>query len=463
MWLTILVVCLFNLLSTALYIISSFGNAILMQLCWQICSTGNKSICSGNIAEAVFYISISTGISAPIQLYTLWNSINWPIAINLTLSQLVGGFIGTSLLFIVQSVWMVRSLGIFFSLLAVQYIVKEAQLLGQSKFEHDNNIISVVVVQNKNDNKNNNNMNMNEDDEELVSTNNEIIAISPTAHSISISSSSSSSIISTTTTTTLNTTTNITSSISYYFNKEIIIKYTIIWSVGLCAGLLGGLFGTPGPPLMLYVTRSSMSKNEVRATLAVSYTFGTYERLIMMSLSSNSPINFVSMNTLYSFIGILFTCLIGRVIGEYLGKYVNENIFRRIIMGILIFGSTTMITSGISLNYQLIAYLIFTIIYCLIGFIVYYMTKSNVKTLSISSISSLSNYNKLSTQNNKYNNSNSNKITKIDQNNHQNLDNEQKQILEFEEQIENKQIEKSNYFHILVNKLYSYEYFHERF
>ena len=87
MFVVIIVICLINLLSTVLYIISSFGNAILIQLSWQICGKINSLICSGNVVDAVFYISISTGISAPLQVYSMWSSINWPIAINLTINH----------------------------------------------------------------------------------------------------------------------------------------------------------------------------------------------------------------------------------------------------------------------------------------------------------------------------------------------------------------------------------------
>ena len=183
---------------------------------------------------------------------------------------------------------------------------------------------------------------------------------------------------------------------------------------------------------MIYVTKSSMLKNEVRGTLAVSYSFGTYERLLMMFFSSNSPINFLTYQTLYSFIGIVITCLIGRLIGEIIGKYVNESIFRRIIMGILIFGSTIMMTSGISIEYQLITYFIITLFYCLIGGFVYYTTISNI-SFSFSSLRR--SIRQLS----------SHRYERDEMN-----------------QLENRN-NQWNYFHNIVNRFNSYEYFHERF
>lgn len=443
MWYTILVVCLINLLSTSLYIISSFGNAILMELVWQICSKCSQLVCSGNIPQIVFYISISTGISAPLQLYYLNKYINWNIAIQLTISQLLGGYIGITLLFIIKSIWMVRCLGIFFSLLSIEYIIKEGQLIGKLKKKKIINQ-DIEIIDNKIDDKNN----KNEEDVMVIESINPSI-ITPS--------------INTTTNTIPNTNTLLSLSRnfnSFYITKTTFIKYLTIWGVGLCAGLLGGLFGTPGPPLMLYVTRSSLSKNEIRATLAVSYTSATYERLLMMLLSSNSPIHFISYNSLYSFLGILVTCLIGRYIGEYLGKYVDESIFRRIIMGILIFGSTTMMTSGITLEYQLMFCLIFAIFYIVIGSIVYYMTIHNI-TLSLSS---LKNYKIISKQNttttNTHNLNNSNDLK-----NNNNSDNQQEQEqekLQDQQEESQKNRNKWNYFHIFVNRLNSYEYFHER-
>jgi uncharacterized membrane protein YfcA len=337
MWATVAVVTLLNLLSTILYILSSFGNAIFLQLGWQICAAASHLVCSGEVAEAVFYISLSSAVSAPLQVYSLWSSINWPIAFHLTLAQLCGGFVGMSLLFIVTSVWMVRSLGILFGFVAVQYILKESSSIASKKlldlppsFPPE----SSIEVQTEN------------------------ALVEQTNLEIAAASDSSSRPLAVATPT--------NSSTSHWTAHPL-----TVWAVGLSAGLLGGLFGTPGPPLMLYVTKSTLTKDQVRGTVAVSYTFLTIERLLMMLLLPNSPIDLLTLRSLFAFIGIVVSSLTGGFIGRALNKHVDEVLFRRIIMAILSFGSVTMMTSGLPLMPRLLAYVLLMTLYILIGYLFY--------------------------------------------------------------------------------------------
>lgn len=354
MWETVLVITLLNLLSTILYILSSFGNAIFLQLGWQICATCNMIICSGQVSEAVFYISISSLISSPLQVYSMWKSINWPIAINLTISQLCGGFIGISLLFIVTSVWMVRCLGILFGFVAIQYILKECVEIVKKRIKAisppppvsadlEEKHVCNDIPEDQKDN----------------------VTVSPFS---TITSSQESKGLSTSSVPT----DVIPQQQSSRSNSRLTLRSgLLVWAVGLSAGLLGGLFGTPGPPLMIYVTRSSMTKDEVRGTIAVSYVFLTIERLLMISLLPNSTVHVFSTSSLYAVIGIFCSSITGRYIGNFLSKYVDEVLFRRIIMGILSFGSITMMTSGIDLIYRLVAYVVIMSFYGLIGYLTY--------------------------------------------------------------------------------------------
>jgi uncharacterized membrane protein YfcA len=333
MWGTLAVVALLNLLSTILYILSSFGNAILLQLGWQICAALDHLVCSGEVAEAVFYISLSSAVSAPLQVYSMWSSINWTIALHLTLSQLCGGFVGMSLLFVVTSVWMVRSLGVLFGFVAIQYIFKESLSVASKR------LIALPPPAPLSP----------------LETCNEIhLAHLEIAVATDDPSPAPALVIA-----------------PHPSRTHWTTHPLVVWLVGLSAGLLGGLFGTPGPPLMLYVTKSTMTKDEVRGTLAVSYTFLTAERLLMMLLLPNSPIDLITLRSFFAFIGIVLTSLAGRSIGQALNKHVDEILFRRIIMAILSFGSVTMMTSGLPLLPRLVAYVLLMALYGLVGYLVY--------------------------------------------------------------------------------------------
>jgi uncharacterized membrane protein YfcA len=370
MWATIVVITALNLFSTILYILSSFGNAIFLQLGWQICATCNDLICSGAVAEAVFYISLSTLTSAPLQVYSMWSSINWKMATHLTMAQLVGGYVGITLLFIVKSVWMVRSLGILFSIVAIQYILKEASAIAAQKFavsiEKGNRIESALrnddlpatpvpsVLPQQPEQGGDENLNPLQEMEIIPSSFSALeIECDPLPIIPNQQSSSSAP-----------------SSPTLVARPEIWNTLTI-WGVGLSSGLLGGLFGTPGPPLMIYVTRSSMKKDEVRGTIAVSNVFLTTERLIMMTLLPNSSIDLFTSSSLYAFLGILLSSLAGRVIGDLLSRYVDETLFRRIIIALLCFGSANMMTSGVFFLLRLVVYVLIFALYGLIGYLAY--------------------------------------------------------------------------------------------
>lgn len=105
-------------------VLSGFGTGILVNLGWQLCYSVNSHVCNGSLLEAVIYITITTFMTNPVQLYFLWNDVNWPLTGHLTASQLVGGLFGMALLLYVKSVWVARAMGIFFFGVATQSITK---------------------------------------------------------------------------------------------------------------------------------------------------------------------------------------------------------------------------------------------------------------------------------------------------------------------------------------------------
>lgn len=361
---TVVVVTLLNFLSTILYILSSFGDAIFFQLGWQICTACTSDVCSGEVYEAVLYISIALAISAPLQVYSMWKYINWPIAINLTLSQLIGGYLGILLLLFGTSVWMVRSLGIFFALVTVQYIFQESKGIAKKRKEE---ILAVDASLKQQESE----YTTGEGPEGDSSNNRDLTLVS--LDSIESPETSPSPSSPTSDIAHISDLTNPPTPTTTVSGPRITLRYLLfIWGVGLSAGLLGGLFATSGPILMIYVTRSSMTKDEVRGTIAVPNVFLTLLRVVMISLLPNSPFNIFTNFALFVIIGIVCSSITGRYVGDFFNKFVDDVLFRRLIMGILGFGSIPMMTSGVSLIFRVVACVVIMFLYVALAFITYH-------------------------------------------------------------------------------------------
>lgn len=357
---TTLVIVVITFVSAYLYVISSFGNAILFHLLWQVCATGDSNICSGNIAEAVLYITISTVCSTTIQTYLCRRYINWPLAWRLAIGQLVGGFFGTLLLFTVTSVWIVRSLGLFFLLVAFQSILREAKLAVDADIAKQMvDTINYEVKETFNPLQGSIVPNLPRDLIASKSVNLEEAAVSTVvypmiatqAHPISSSST--------------------TSTVNDVYEIDTWHRETFVLAVGTAAGFLGGLFGTGGPPLMLFVTYVRLPKNVSRGTLSLGFCAISFERLLLFFLFPPSGLNVYSDDKVLMYDFIIIATLSSIYLGNVTVKYVSEAHFRRLIMCILSTGSVMMMTSGISIVVQVSLFTASLVLLGLLGFCAY--------------------------------------------------------------------------------------------
>lgn len=357
---TTLVIVVITFVSAYLYVISSFGNAILFHLLWQVCATGDSDICSGNIAEVVLYITISTVCSTTIQTYLCRRYINWPLAWRLAIGQLVGGFFGTLLLFTVTSVWIVRSLGLFFLLVAFQSILREAKLAVDADIAKQMvDTINYEVKETFNPLQGSIVPNLPRDLIASKSVNLEEAAVSTVvypmiatqAHPISSSST--------------------TSTVNDVYEIDTWHRETFVLAVGTAAGFLGGLFGTGGPPLMLFVTYVRLPKNVSRGTLSLGFCAISFERLLLFFLFPPSGLNVYSDDKVLMYDFIIIATLSSIYLGNVTVKYVSEAHFRRLIMCILSTGSVMMMTSGISIVVQVSLFTASLVLLGSLGFCAY--------------------------------------------------------------------------------------------
>jgi uncharacterized membrane protein YfcA len=433
-----------------LYAISSFGNAILFHLAWQMCASGSATkVCSGEVSEAVLYLTVSMLLMPPQQIYSLWAQINWPLALHLTMTHLVGGFIGSVLLFTVTSVWVVRVLGIIFLLVAVQSMVKESHLMSletYSKMQQNGKEVDPAAITQPDANRGIENIEselkvgfqredrVNVDDKSVQNPMyNNHTAAAPSNDSISPITSEIVSGISpradleeaveditdaealptsfayvnlSTTQSPLqaegtgnqdvmdlaantsapfnykNLSTSSTASIwahlvhvfttakPGHFAMLSKRSYYIVWTAGVVAGLLGGMFGTAGPALMVFVTYARLGKDETRGTFAIGYMAINLERCVMI-LAYPNDIDVFSPDMGAMSVSIIAGTLLGLYVGEKTVVYISESAFRRIVLCILSIGSALMMTTGANVGTQVGIVVAVVVFFVLLGYVAY--------------------------------------------------------------------------------------------
>ena len=124
--------------------------------------------------------------------------------------------------------------------------------------------------------------------------------------------------------------------------------------IGLFCGLLAGLFGTGGPPLMILVSLYNIGKDEFRASAALVWFLDNVLRFIYLyfidqSIDFNKQGNIVLILIIGSFVGVF--------VGDYISKFLNLNLFRQLLIGIMFLGAFTMLFGNISFE-NIVIYLV---------------------------------------------------------------------------------------------------------
>jgi len=112
--------------------------------------------------------------------------------------------------------------------------------------------------------------------------------------------------------------------------------------VGLISGVLGGMFGTGGPPLILYYQLSGADKSRFRQSLMVIFLFVTLVRLPAYALSG-----LLTPARLWSGLAVLPTALLGVWLGNRLHVSVSEARFRRLVcVALVLLGGLLLVRPG---------------------------------------------------------------------------------------------------------------------
>jgi uncharacterized membrane protein YfcA len=104
----------------------------------------------------------------------------------------------------------------------------------------------------------------------------------------------------------------------------------IIPPTGLVSGVLTGLFGTGGPPLIVYYHLAGLDKSGFRGNLMAVFVAMTLLRVV-----SYTAQGMITLPRLWSGLALLPISLLGVWIGQRIHVEVPERLFRRMVSGLL--------------------------------------------------------------------------------------------------------------------------------
>lgn len=105
----------------------------------------------------------------------------------------------------------------------------------------------------------------------------------------------------------------------------------IVAPVGLVSGLLTGLFGTGGPPLVLYYQLAGIGKAAFRGNLMAIFLLMT-----LIRVPSYAGMGLITPERLWSSLMVLPAVLVGAWLGNSLHLRIDESAFRRLVAGALV-------------------------------------------------------------------------------------------------------------------------------
>lgn len=101
--------------------------------------------------------------------------------------------------------------------------------------------------------------------------------------------------------------------------------------VGVVCGLMASSMAMPGPAAMLYLSRTALSKDEIRATILTFFLFSYGGALLLqMAFIGVAPQTWVTAAILTP------SALVGMVVGHLISKKINQQMFKGLVLVILL-------------------------------------------------------------------------------------------------------------------------------
>lgn len=314
-----------NAVGTLIFSLSSFGQGIAFMIGWQVCYAFSPVACDGTIDVAVVVLTFAGVFMLPYQFYALWRHVNWPLAWVLTSTQLIGVIVGSLVLFTINSPWIARILGMLLFLVSIEKLIIEIDCYYEENIKCDA-ISDVGSVRTRGQSFEQSFYDIECEQSDAVGQ-----------ETVTVQS-------------------------KYVVDTK--GRISLVCFIGFLSGVMNGLFGSGGPPLMWFVAYADMAKDECRGTIAFVFTVAQVFRVIVVFLQTEVPIYNADYAVLFVLLSI--TSVGTLYFGNKLAAKVNQQTFRRLIILLLVFGSlmlTAFATNpGIKLGVALVGMFILMLI-----------------------------------------------------------------------------------------------------
>ncbi len=104
----------------------------------------------------------------------------------------------------------------------------------------------------------------------------------------------------------------------------------VVAPTGLVSGLLTGLFGTGGPPLIVFYHLAGLDKGGFRGNL-----MAVFVAMTLLRVASYSAQGLITGERLWSGLAVLPASLLGAWLGQRVHVQISEAVFRRLVSGLL--------------------------------------------------------------------------------------------------------------------------------
>lgn len=115
-------------------------------------------------------------------------------------------------------------------------------------------------------------------------------------------------------------------------------KKSVLGIIGVASGILGACLAMPGPHVMAYLSRTNLSKDEIRATMISLFVFA-YVAILLLQMAVIG----ISRQTWIDSSILIPAALFGVYVGHQVSKLINERFFRGIVLIILIVTGITIL------------------------------------------------------------------------------------------------------------------------
>lgn len=104
-----------------------------------------------------------------------------------------------------------------------------------------------------------------------------------------------------------------------------------VMGVGMASGLMASSMAMPGPAVMLYLSRTALSKNEIRATILTFFLFSYGGALVLQATLIG-----IENQTWLTAAVLTPAALVGVMAGHLLSKKINQQLFKALVLLILL-------------------------------------------------------------------------------------------------------------------------------